>query len=59
MTKNLVFSAFSVEVDDLKTECVVMSEQNHNIKIGNKSFENVKQFRYFEATLKNKNYFHE
>jgi hypothetical protein len=31
---------------------------NHNIKMCNKSFENVEQFRYFETILKNKNYFH-
>jgi len=35
------------------------AERNHYIKIGNKSFENVEQFRNFEATLKNKNYIHE
>jgi len=33
--------------------------QNHNIKMGNKSFENVEHFRYFEATLRNRNYIHE
>jgi hypothetical protein len=35
------------------------AEQNHNLKMGNKSFENVEQFRYFETMLINKNYFHE
>jgi len=33
--------------------------QNCNIKMGNKSFENVEQFIYFEATLRNRNYIHE
>ena len=40
----------------LRDQC---AEQNNNIKIGNKSFENVEQLRYFEATLKNQNYIHE
>jgi hypothetical protein len=35
------------------------AEQNYNIKMGNKTFENVEQFRYFETMLENKNYFHE
>ena len=34
-------------------------EQNHNIKIINKSFERVKQFRYFWTTQTNQNYIHE
>jgi hypothetical protein len=29
--------------------------QNHNIKIGNKSFERVEQFKYLETTLTNQN----
>jgi hypothetical protein len=27
--------------------------------MANKSFENVEQFRYFETTLKNRNYIHD
>jgi hypothetical protein len=33
--------------------------QNNTIKIGNKSFENVEQFRYLETTLTNQNSIHE
>ena len=29
--------------------------QNHNIKVGNKTFESVVQFKYFETTPTNKN----
>jgi hypothetical protein len=29
--------------------------KNHNIKIDNKSFERVKQFKYLETTLTNQN----
>jgi hypothetical protein len=29
--------------------------QNHDIKIGNKCFENVEQFRYFGTTISNQN----
>jgi hypothetical protein len=31
------------------------AEQNHDIKIGNRCFENVKQFRYFETTITDQN----
>ena len=30
--------------------------QNYNVKIGNKSFENVVKFRYWGATIVNQNY---
>jgi hypothetical protein len=33
--------------------------QSHKIKIGNKSFERVKQFRYLETTLTDQNSIHE
>jgi hypothetical protein len=34
-------------------------EQNHNIKIVNRSFENVENFKYFEKTISNQNLIHE
>ena len=33
--------------------------KNGNIQIGNKSFENVEQFKYLETTLTNQNSIHE
>jgi hypothetical protein len=33
--------------------------QNHDIKIANRSFENVAQFRYFGTTVTNQNLIHE
>jgi hypothetical protein len=33
--------------------------QSNSIKIGNKSFEGVEQFRYLKITLKNQNFIHE
>ena len=46
-----------------KTKCMVMSRdqnagQSHNIKIGNKSFERVEQFRYLGRTLTYQNSIH-
>jgi hypothetical protein len=43
---------FGQEVNAEKTKCMLMAHhqsagQNHDIKIGNRSFENVKQFKYF------------
>jgi hypothetical protein len=32
---------------------------NHNIKIGNKSFERVEQFKYLETTVTDRNCTHE
>jgi hypothetical protein len=45
-------------MQDSRTKYMVMSGdhnagQNHNIKLGNKSFERVEQFKYLETTLPN------
>jgi hypothetical protein len=50
----------SLEVNAEKTKYMVMSQNhnaghNHNIKIDNKSFERVEEFKYFGATLTNRN----
>jgi hypothetical protein len=47
-------------VNTEKTKYMLLSrhqnaEQNHDIKIANKCFENVKQFRYFGSTVTNQN----
>jgi hypothetical protein len=47
-----------------KTKYMVMSRnqnagQNHNIKLDNKSFERVEQFKYLGTTLGNRNSIHE
>jgi hypothetical protein len=49
-----------VEVHAEKTKCMLLSchqnaEQNHDIKITNRSFENVAQFRYLRMTVTNQN----
>jgi hypothetical protein len=49
-----------LEVNAEKTKYMVMSRnqnsgQNYNIKIDNKSFERVEQFKYLETTLTNRN----
>jgi hypothetical protein len=43
-----------------KTKYMLLSHhqnagQNHDMKIGNRSFENVEQFRYFGTTMTNQN----
>jgi hypothetical protein len=48
---------FPYSVADLNTKCVLLSRhqnarQNHEIKIGDRSFENVAQFRYLGTTEK-------
>jgi hypothetical protein len=49
-----------LEVNAEKTTYMVMSRnqnagQNHNIKLDNKSFERVEQFKYLGTTLTNRN----
>jgi hypothetical protein len=53
-----------LEVNAEKTKYMVMSRnqnagQNHNIKVGNKFFERVEQFKYMGATLTKQNSIHE
>jgi hypothetical protein len=53
-----------LEVNAGKTKYMVISRdqnagQNHNIKIGNKSFGRMEQFKYFGTTLTNQNSIHE
>jgi hypothetical protein len=53
-----------LEVNAEKTKYMAMSYEqnagkNHNIKVGNKSFERVEQFRYFGTTLTDQNFIHE
>jgi hypothetical protein len=52
-----------LEINAEKTKCMIMSRhpnsgQKHNIRIGNKSFENVATFRYLRTTLTNQNDIH-
>ena len=52
-----------LELNDEKTKYMVMSRdqhavQNHNIYIGNKSFEKVEYFNYLGTSLMNHNSFH-
>jgi hypothetical protein len=54
----------SLEVNAEKTKYVFISRHqsarhNHNIKIDNKCFERVEEFKYFGTTLTNRHYIHE
>ena len=64
-TQDLIFTSkgIGLEVNAEKSKCIGMSQdkhagQNHNIKIGNNSFERVEQFKYLGTTLTNKNSIH-
>jgi hypothetical protein len=51
-----------LEVNTEKTKYMLLSRhqnvgQNHDIKIDNRCFENVSQFRYFGTTITNQNMF--
>jgi hypothetical protein len=53
-----------LEVNADKTKYMVMSrdqntEQNHNIKTDNKSYERVEQFKFLRTALMNKNFMYE
>jgi hypothetical protein len=65
-TESLIVASneIGLEVNVEKTKYMVMSRdqhagQNDNIKIGNKSFERVEQFKCFGRTLTNKNSIYE
>jgi hypothetical protein len=64
--ENLVICSkeIGLEVNAGKTKYMVMSRNqnarhNHNIKLDNKSFETVEEFKYLGATLTNRNSIHE
>jgi hypothetical protein len=53
-----------LEANAEKTKYMLMShhhnvEKSHNIRIGNRSFENVGKFKYLGMTLTNQNLIHE
>jgi hypothetical protein len=53
-----------LDVNAVKTKCMMMSchqdsGQNHNIKIGNRSSENVAQFKYLKVTVTNQDFIQE
>jgi hypothetical protein len=53
-----------IKVNTEKTQYMLLSHhqnagQNHDIKTGNRCFENVEQFRYLGTTITNRNLIHE
>jgi hypothetical protein len=53
-----------LEVNAEKTKYMLLSRhqnagQNHNIKIGDRSFENMAEFKYLGTTVRNTNLIHE
>jgi hypothetical protein len=61
-TETLIHASKEVglEINPEKTKYMLLSRhqnagQNHEIKIGNRCFENVAQFKYLGTTVKNKN----
>jgi hypothetical protein len=61
-TESLIDASKEVglEIKVEKTKCMLLSHhqnvgQNRDIKIANRSFENVSQFKYFGTTVTNKN----
>jgi hypothetical protein len=65
-TEELVMASkeIGLEANAEKTKYMVMSQNqnaghNHNIKIDNKSFERVEEFKYLGTTLTNRNSIHE
>jgi sorting nexin-29 len=65
-TEDLVIASkeIGLEVNAEKTKYMVMSQnqnagRNHNIKVNNKSFERVEEFKYLGTILTNRNAIHE
>ena len=59
-----ISNVIGLELNDKKTKYMVMSwdqhaVKNHNIYIGNKSFERVEHLKYFGTSLTNQNSIHE
>jgi hypothetical protein len=66
ITETLIDASKEVglEINVEKTKCMLVSHdqnagQNRDIKIGNRSFENVSQFKYLGTTVTNQNFIQE